>query len=235
MAELKLPYEGHVLLTSPYGPRTLNGAYDWHPGLDLVGQEQKMVRAAGDGVVIYSTRVTDPNDRTSEWGEFVCVHTGFYYVYTCHLAERKVSKGQVVKAGDIIGVEGNTGYSFGQHCHFEVRDGTGTAVDPMPLLGYPQDLNKSGTIFYNTFKEPDPEDDMSGEEIYKRLTEYLMTLPESSWSVNEGGFARMKELGLMDGKNPRCNLTREQLAAVFTRYMDLILAILSDNGVNVNR
>lgn len=222
---MKLPYEGHILLTSPYGYRTLNCQPDWHPGLDLVGQEQKIVRAAGDGVVKYSDMVTDHNDRTWEWGNFVCVHTGFHYVYTCHLEKRLVSKGQVVKAGDPIGIEGNTGYSFGQHCHFEVRDSTGTAVDPFPLLGLPQSLNRSGVTLYNTFKQPEPEpaeDDIDIAKLTKDQVNYLKDLPESQWSKDEGGFALMKELGLMDGSAPQCYTTREQQAAVFTRYMNMV-------------
>lgn len=59
----------------------------------------------------------------------------------CHMAERKVEVGQAVKAGDIIGIEGNTGYSFGSHCHFEVRK-NGVSVDPTPYLGI---ANGAGT------------------------------------------------------------------------------------------
>ena len=30
------------------------------------------------------------------------------------------TSGQAVEAGEIIGYVGNTGYSFGNHCHFEM-------------------------------------------------------------------------------------------------------------------
>lgn len=232
MSELKLPYEGHILLTSPFGGRTLNGAYDWHPGLDLVGQEEKVVRAAGNGVVVQSTIVTSHETRDWEWGNWVCIQVGYHYVYTCHLAERLVERGQVVKAGDPIGIEGNTGYSFGAHCHFEVRDGTRIGIDPFPLLGLPQNLNRSGVTLYNTFKKPEPEpteDDMTGEEIYNKLIEYLSGLKESDWSIREGAFERMKELGIMDGKYPRCFLTREQDAAVMARFMDMVLNMIAEH------
>ena len=50
------------------------------------------------------------------------------------MAQRKVKVGQKVKAGEVVGIEGNTGYSFGSHCHYEVRK-NGESVDPTPYLG----------------------------------------------------------------------------------------------------
>ncbi|MBQ6614052.1 MAG: M23 family metallopeptidase, partial [Clostridia bacterium] len=62
--------------------------------------------------------------------------------YYCHLASRNVNEGQTVKRLDKLGVMGNTGYSFGAHLHFEVREADGkTAVSPENILGIP---NKSG-------------------------------------------------------------------------------------------
>ena len=40
-----------------------------------------------------------------------------------------------------VGVQGNTGYSFGEHCHFEVRKNN-VSINPAPLLGIE---NKIGT------------------------------------------------------------------------------------------
>ena len=45
--------------------------------------------------------------------------------------------------GDHVGVEGNTGYSFGSHCHFEVRDKSG-AMDPTPILGIKNEVGEYG-------------------------------------------------------------------------------------------
>lgn len=44
-----------------------------------------------------------------------------------------VSTGQSVSQDEVIGTVGNTGASFGDHLHFEVRV-NGTAVDPMGYL-----------------------------------------------------------------------------------------------------
>ena len=38
-----------------------------------------------------------------------------------HMSVTKVSPGQTVSKGQVIGLEGTTGYSTGPHCHFEVR------------------------------------------------------------------------------------------------------------------
>lgn len=71
---------------------------------------------------------------------------------------------------------------------------------------------------YDGEKEPEKEDGkMTGEEIYRELTEYINSLPESEWSKEEGGFAQAKENGITDGTYPRGFLTREQLFAVLNR------------------
>jgi len=43
--------------------------------------------------------------------------------------------GKTGKTGDHLGIEGNSGYSFGNHCHFEVRESGGAAIDPSKFLG----------------------------------------------------------------------------------------------------
>lgn len=71
---------------------------------------------------------------------------------------------------------------------------------------------------YDSGKTPEKEDGkMTGEEIYRALTEYLNGLPESEWSREEGGFAQAVENGVTDGTYPRGYLTREQLFAVLNR------------------
>ncbi len=128
-------YSGRFKVTSPYGTRTLNGKTETHNGIDVVGMDSKYVCAVVGGVVGASLIITDKNDRTWEWGNYVRIDgdDGKAYYY-CHLDKRLVTRGKRVKAGDHIGIEGNTGYSFGSHCHFEVREG-GVSGDPSPALG----------------------------------------------------------------------------------------------------
>lgn len=66
--------------------------------------------------------VTDKTNKTWEWGNYICLQTDDgKKIYYCHLKSRAVNAGDYVKAGTAIGVMGNTGYSFGEHLHFEVR------------------------------------------------------------------------------------------------------------------
>lgn len=136
-------YSGKFRVTSPFGWRTLNGVREDHRGIDVVGITDKYICAVVPGVVAVSTIITDKSDLTWQWGNYVRVDgdDGRKYYY-CHMRKRLVSVGRRVKAGDHLGIEGNTGYSFGSHCHFEVRDRTGISLDPSQVLRIP---NAPGT------------------------------------------------------------------------------------------
>lgn len=156
--KLRLPYNGEIFFSSPYGDRTLNGVPDWHNGIDLVGRTDKTILAPCDGTVGVSAILdpeTDPT-RTWEWGNYIRIDAdepdSDTLVYLCHLSERLVRKGQRVKAGDIIGIEGSTGHSFGSHLHLEVRK-NGTPADPCPYLGIE---NTAGTTLRNPAPVTEP-------------------------------------------------------------------------------
>lgn len=131
---MQLPYQGEVRVSSPFGWRTLGGVREYHKGVDLVGTD-KTVRAVVGGVVGQSIIITDPTNRTSEWGNYVRVdgEDGRLYYY-CHLSKRLVSRGDRVSVGDALGVEGSTGKSTGSHLHFEVRE-NGKSIDPTAIIG----------------------------------------------------------------------------------------------------
>ena len=139
---MQLPYKGDVRVSSPFGWRTMNGERVYHKGIDLVGTE-KTVRAVVGGVVGQSILITDPKNRTSEWGNYVRVdgEDGRLYYY-CHLSKRLVDRGVKVSVGDAIGIEGSTGKSTGSHLHFEVRE-NGKSIDPTTIIGI---RNAVGTV-----------------------------------------------------------------------------------------
>ena len=149
---MRIPYlKSACWVTSPYGQRTLNGVSGWHNGIDLVGVDgDRVLVAPCDGVVRSSTMIPKSSGNlTWEWGNYIRIDTADgYNVFMCHMAERKVTVGQQVKAGDVVGLQGNTGYSFGEHCHFEVRK-NGMSVNPAPLLGI---NNALGTYRINVQK-----------------------------------------------------------------------------------
>lgn len=133
----RLPFNGKQRITSPYGQRILNGASDWHAGFDIVADEDKQVRAVIGGTVKSSTIVAkSTGDLTWQWGNYVKVlGTDGQYWFYCHLASRAVKVGDVVQTGDVLGVMGNTGYSFGAHTHLEVRDANNKALNIATVLG----------------------------------------------------------------------------------------------------
>ena len=141
-------YSGKYKVTSPYGERVLNGSREFHGGVDVVGLADKHVCAVVGGYVAVSQIVTDKSNLTWQWGNYVCVigDDGRQYYY-CHLSKRLVNKGQRVNAGDHVGIEGNTGYSFGSHCHFEVRDSAGNTLNPTAVLGIPNSVGEYGTDY----------------------------------------------------------------------------------------
>lgn len=127
-------YSGKFRVSSPYGMRMLNGERENHKGIDVVGLTDKHICAVVGGTVGASTIITDKSNPTWEWGNYVRIDgdDGRKYYY-CHMAQRLVVVGQRVGVGDHLGIEGNTGYSFGSHCHFEVRE-NGVSVNPAPFL-----------------------------------------------------------------------------------------------------
>ena len=127
-------YKGDYKISSPYGQRNLNGDTRFHKGVDFVGIDKTII-APCDGRIVSSTIITDKNNLTWEWGNYVRLDAvDGHRLFFCHLANRAVKVGQVVKRGDIIGIEGNTGYSFGSHCHFEVRTPANISIDPITYL-----------------------------------------------------------------------------------------------------
>jgi murein DD-endopeptidase MepM/ murein hydrolase activator NlpD len=58
-----------------------------------------------------------------------------------------------VKIGDYLGIEGNTGYSFGNHCHFEVRDRAGNSLNPAGFLYIPNAVGTYGEDWREAVQE----------------------------------------------------------------------------------
>lgn len=96
---------------------------------------------------------TYPSNRI--YGNYVIVkHGGGVYSLYGHLAKGVyVVKGQVVKQGQVLGYMGNTGYSMGQHLHFEYRAGGNSkayAQDPLKYLECPATVKISDSSLYRS-------------------------------------------------------------------------------------
>jgi murein DD-endopeptidase MepM/ murein hydrolase activator NlpD len=101
-----------------------------HTGLDIVGPAGTPVFAAASGIAR-----TFPGG--VGYGNYVIVvHSDQYATLYGHLTAFTVHDGDVVKKGDVIGLEGSTGFSTGPHLHFEIRQ-NGEYVDPLPFFLLP--------------------------------------------------------------------------------------------------
>ena len=121
--------------------KVTQGYSESHGGLDIVGIGDINLVSPVDGVVKSSTMITDKSNLTWEWGNYVRVDdiNGNRY-YFCHLKSRNVMVGDKVKTGDVLGVMGNTGKSFGAHCHFEVRTKGNYRTNPADFLEIPNEV-----------------------------------------------------------------------------------------------
>jgi murein DD-endopeptidase MepM/ murein hydrolase activator NlpD len=85
-------------------------------------------------LVVIAGSSTDTHGRLVGYGNYVVIaHAGRMVTLYGHLDKLLVHAGQAVRAGDVIGLEGSTGYSTGPHLHFEVRI-AGLLTDPMSYL-----------------------------------------------------------------------------------------------------
>jgi murein DD-endopeptidase MepM/ murein hydrolase activator NlpD len=122
------PVSGPVV--SGFGPRNINGSYEFHPGIDIAVPSGTPIRAAADGTVIF----TEPESSSGGYGNYTCIdHGGGLSTCYAHQESFAVSAGQSVSQGQVIGYSDCTGYCFGPHVHFEVRI-NGEVTDPMAYL-----------------------------------------------------------------------------------------------------
>jgi murein DD-endopeptidase MepM/ murein hydrolase activator NlpD len=151
------------LITGRMGPRDF-GAFviidgqGVHDGLDIATFCGDKVRATHDGTVLYAGRNFDPY--IGYWGDPTPIYArlerlgrvneqpivvvvddgnGYRSMYV-HLQEALAEPGTAVKAGDVIGLEGMTGYATGCHLHYTMirMDGVWLATVPrLAQFGYP--------------------------------------------------------------------------------------------------
>lgn len=114
-------------VTSNFGPRGRRG---FHNGIDLRVKVGDTIRAAFSGRV----RVRQFNRRG--YGYYIVLrnHEGIETIYA-HLSRFLVAPNQDVKAGEPIGLGGNTGRSTGPHLHFETRI-FGNPINPAKLFSF---------------------------------------------------------------------------------------------------
>ena len=120
-------------ITSTFGGRASPGGIGStnHKGIDIGGVGYTTeIHAAKAGTVIVS-------QYSRSYGNYVVVsHGSGNTTLYAHMSSRKVSVGQYVNQGDVLGITGSTGNSTGPHLHFEITE-NGTRINPLKYLtGY---------------------------------------------------------------------------------------------------
>ncbi|MBX9111804.1 peptidoglycan DD-metalloendopeptidase family protein [Parabacteroides johnsonii] len=129
-------------ITSKYGPRRRR----MHKGIDLKVLKGDTIRAAFNGKV----RIKAFERRG--YGYYVVLRhpNGLETIYG-HLSKILVEENQIVRAGETIGLGGNTGRSTGSHLHFETRF-LGQAINPAEIIDFENGVPHQDTYVFHNIK-----------------------------------------------------------------------------------
>lgn len=131
------PLRNTQIKTSNFGPRWGH----FHHGVDLALPMGEPVFAVFNGVIKLSMY-------GKGYGNYVIIkHDNGLETLYAHLSKRSVKAGQRVKAGQMIGAVGSTGYSTGPHLHFEVHY-QGYTLNPMLLYDFKNPNQLRGDKFF---------------------------------------------------------------------------------------
>jgi len=107
-------------ISSPFGTR----GSGFHEGIDIRAQTGTPIRAAADGVVVFSGWING-------YGKTIVVYHGdFISTLYAHNSQNIREQGDQIRQGQLIGYVGQTGSVSGSHLHFEVRR-SGKPLNPM--------------------------------------------------------------------------------------------------------
>lgn len=132
-----------------------------HNGLDVKVYIGDTIRSAFSGKV----RIVKDQGRRRGYGKYIVIRhdNGLETVYG-HLSKQLVKEEQLVKAGEPIGLGGNTGRSTGSHLHFETRF-LGVALDPAKMFDFEKQDILADTYTYRKKQTKTP----SGGDIYYKV------------------------------------------------------------------
>lgn len=144
------------------------------------------VHASSDGVIKEIVNNYNKTDtETKNYGNYIIIkHTDGYETLYAHLKYQSsnLSVGDTVKQGDTIALMGNTGYSNGNHLHFEIRKDN-TKINPLELTYvFPdQTISKNtsatkGLLFYKEENNTNQDEIDKLKEENKNLKEQITTL-----------------------------------------------------------
>lgn len=142
----------HFAMPTPSRIITSNFGARWgrqHKGLDIKVYIGDTIRAA------FSGKVRIVKYERGGYGKYIVIRhpNGLETIYA-HLSKQLVTEDQTVRAGEVIGLGGNTGRSSGSHLHFETRL-CGVALNPAIFFDFrEQDITCDTYMFRkNTYQE----------------------------------------------------------------------------------
>jgi len=186
-------------VTSEYGiarAYVINGVphNDFHQGIDFAPKNNKAnyeFQAIGDGEITYASHSTDG------YGIHCYLKIGEVYFVYAHMSSMFVKTGNKVKAGDSIGVLGDSGHTTGPHLHFEARDKmTAKRINYNPANALSIKNEKGNIRFIGNSRLPN----MEGVEPWGK----------KSW-------IKMFRAGINDGEGATNTVTEQQIAVFFDR------------------
>lgn len=197
-----LPLKAKLRVTSPFGSRVLNGVTENHKGIDLGGDRSK---TQTEILCVKAGYVYQNYWNNSRGWVIVIKHDDKHMTLYQHMKYQSLLKvGDIVKAGQVIGVMGNTGYSTAAHLHMEMRVGN------MPVNPYPYLMNIEEGIT-----------DMTKEEVIElidnRIKQLLQGQGTNTSDIFKGDMAEAISLGITDGSRPGGYAKREEVVAMVMR------------------
>lgn len=177
--EYAIPFDG--VITSKYGYRRGRR----HNGVDIDLETGDTIYAAFDGKIRYA------QFHKNGFGNLVVIrHYNGLETYYGHCSKLLVSPNQDIKAGDPIGLGGNTGRSSGSHLHFEVRF-YDNPIDPELIFDFKQKAVKDNLLvhsgvfspIHSAYRSSNTSSDVATSQVDKRSRTHKVRNGDNLWSI----------------------------------------------------
>ena len=203
-------------ITNPFG----NG----HSGVDLGWKTTQTdgILAHSNGQVVFCQTGQQNNQGSTgnaSYGNCVKIkHPNGYFTLYAHLSRVCVVLGQTVMKGQSIGEMGNTGNSYGNHLHFEVRNENDICINPAPYIA----ADLPGLV---TEKE---EPELTEERVWEiardemaRQNPIYNSIPDVPEYWRED-IAQLVEMGVIkgDGNVLGLSMTEAKMAVIMKRMLE---------------
>lgn len=119
-----------------------------HSGLDFSMESGTPLRSLLDGKI---ERIVDFGNQNLGKGVFVKFSDGKTAIYGHLSSFGNIKVGEEIRAGEIIGYSGNTGFSTGPHLHFSIKENS-EFLDPSPYVDLIQNMNTPNFLALNQIK-----------------------------------------------------------------------------------